>query len=75
LSRDAGEVRERIHGTQLPAGGRRHHLRPSVHAGRRRRRQPADAIEAFRDFLAGIKERCEDPPKDMVLQLLGEYGG
>lgn len=44
--------------------------------------RPADAqgnpllqVDAFRAFVSSIKERCEDPPAELVLRLLGEYGG
>ena len=36
---------------------------------------PLMQVEAFREFVAGIKERCEDPPKDLVMRFLGEYRG
>jgi len=34
---------------------------------------PLLQVEAFRAFVSGIKDRCEDPPKDMVMRFLGEY--
>jgi hypothetical protein len=36
---------------------------------------PLRQVEAFREFVSGIKDRCEDPPKDMVMRFLGEYQG
>jgi hypothetical protein len=36
---------------------------------------PLMQVEAFRAFVSGIKERCEDPPGDMVMRFVGEYKG
>lgn len=36
-------------------------------------RNPLDAVAAFKAFLAGIRERCDEPPTTVELTELGAY--
>jgi len=37
-------------------------------------KNPLDAVAAFQTFLAGIRERCDEPPATVELTPLGAYG-
>lgn len=36
-------------------------------------KNPLDAVAAFKSFLAGIKDRCDEPPVTVELTELGSY--
>jgi hypothetical protein len=36
---------------------------------------PLTQLPAFQEFLAGIKERCEEPPMVVPMKLVGRYEG
>ena len=36
---------------------------------------PLLQVEAFRQFVAGIKDRCEEPPVTMEMRILGVFEG
>jgi hypothetical protein len=34
---------------------------------------PVTTLDAFKQYTAGIKDRCEEPPAQARLQVVGEY--
>lgn len=36
---------------------------------------PLTTLDAFRNFVANIKERCTEPPQTTLVQLIGTYDG
>jgi hypothetical protein len=36
---------------------------------------PVTQLAAFKQYVGGIKERCEEPPVQTVLQVVGQYDG
>ncbi len=36
---------------------------------------PVTQLDAFKQYTAGIKDRCEEPPAQTVLQVVGLYDG
>jgi hypothetical protein len=36
---------------------------------------PLPALPAFRDFVAGIRDRCVEPPSTSEVEVLGTYAG
>jgi hypothetical protein len=36
---------------------------------------PVTLLEAFKQYIAGIKDRCAEPPQQAQLQVVGAYDG
>lgn len=36
---------------------------------------PVTQLAAFKEYVAGIKDRCEEPPVQTVLEVVGAYDG